>query len=74
MARARFHMQTSLTPERVLPMPPDFSQCRPELWPTLVIELNGVYEVHPASADVKSEAPSVGNRDGRPLRLVSARR
>jgi hypothetical protein len=53
MARVTFHMQTSLAPERVLAMLTDFSQCRPELWPTLSRELYEVYEVHAASADVK---------------------
>jgi len=52
MARVRFHMQTGLTPERLLPMPTDFSQCRPELWPTLAPEMYEVCQVHSASADV----------------------
>jgi hypothetical protein len=38
-------------------MPTDFSQCRPELWPTLARELYEVYEVHPACADVKERSP-----------------
>jgi hypothetical protein len=58
MARVTFHMKTSLTRERVLPMPTEFSQCRPELWPTLARERYEVYEVHRACADVRERSPS----------------
>ena|SRR5215467_155494 len=50
-------MQTSLTSERLLPMPIDFSQCRPELWPTLALEMYEVCQVHSASAEVKERSP-----------------
>jgi len=46
-------MQTRLPPEQVLAMLTDFSSRRPQLWPTLAEDLYEVYDVGPASAEVR---------------------
>jgi len=57
MPLVRFDIQTRLPPEQVLAILTDFSQRRPQLWPTLAEDLYEVYDVRPTSADVKEGSP-----------------
>jgi hypothetical protein len=53
MPRAEFDIETSLSPEQVRAAFLDFSERRPEIWPSLEPSLYEVYSVDETSADVK---------------------
>jgi len=53
MARVELDVETSLSPERVRDAFLDFSEGRPEIWPSLEPSLYEVYSVGESSAEVR---------------------
>ena len=61
MSKIEFDVETSLTPERVKSALLDFSDRRPEIWPSLSAKQYEVYSVGGTNADVRegSELPGM---------------
>ena len=57
MPRVRFTIPAPVPPERVMAMLTDFSQRRPEIWPTLDRRFYKVHDVDATSADIEEGGP-----------------
>lgn len=59
MPKARFHIETTLSPDEVLAAYTDFSPGRPDLWPGLSRKYYEVYSVGETTADVREGSDGV---------------